>query len=214
MITFSPRVKILLYILLVTALFVSTSLKLTLLLLFLVTVFAARAPLSALKRGLIPISLFLVFTFISNVLFHGGEAVYSIFGLSISREGIVRGGELSLRLFIMILGAKVLTSTTKAEDLVTGISKILGPVGRLGYVRELIYTMSLTLRLLPVVYDEALEAYKEIKNSQGTGLAGKIRLSADLLTRLFERSLKKAKEMPETEETSVPASDDKPSSLP
>jgi len=213
-ITFSPRVKILLYILLVTAVFASGSLTLNLLLLFLVTAAAVRVPPGTLKRGLIPILLFLVFTFISNVLFHEGEIIYTVAGLAVSREGIVRGADLTLRLFIMILGAKVLTATTSAEDLVGGISGILGPVGRLGYVRELIYTMSLTLRLLPVVYDEALDAYREIKNSQGTGLRGRIRLSAELLTRLFERSLKKAREMTVADETSVPASEDKSSGPP
>ncbi len=209
MITFSPRDKILLYILLVVAVFVSNSFKLSLLLLCSVIAFAVKAPLTALKRGLIPIVLFLAFTFISNVLFHEGEIIYKIFGLSISKESLVRGGQLTLRLFILILGAKVLTATTKAEDLVTGISGMLGPIGRLGYVKELVYTMSLTLRLLPIVYNEALEVYKDIKNSQGTGLVDKIKLSAELLTRLFERSLKKAKEMSETDETSIPITGDK-----
>jgi len=209
--TFSPRVKILLYILLVTAVFASGSLTLTFLLLFLVTAFAFRVPLSTLRRGLIPILLFLVFTFISNVLFHAGETVYTVAGLRVSREGIVRGAELTLNLLIMILGAKVLTATTSAEDLVSGISGILGPAGRVGYVRELIYTMSLTLRLLPVVYDEALDAYREIKNSQGRGLTGRIRLSAELLARLFERSLKKAREMTVADGGTTPANKDNPS---
>ncbi len=210
MITFSPRVKILLYILLVTAVFASGSLRLNLLLLFLVTAVALRVPAKTLKRGLIPILLFLVFTFISNVLFHEGEIIYTVAGLQVSREGIVRGSELTLNLFIMILGAKVLTATTGPEELVGGISRLLGPLGRVGYVKELVYTMSLTLRLLPVVYDEALEAYREIRNSQGTGLRGKIRLSAELLARLFERSLKKAKEMTEADDASVHEGGDKP----
>ncbi|GBD96091.1 energy-coupling factor transporter transmembrane protein EcfT [bacterium BMS3Abin06] len=196
---FSPKAKILLYVLLATTVFVSHSFSVSLLSLGFVIFFAIRLPFSTLKRGLIPIILFLTFTFISNVLFQTGNVLYEISGLSITDEGLRRGSLLTLKLFILILGAKVLTSTTKAEDLVNGMSELLGPLGKTGFVKELIFTMSLTLRLLPIVYNEALELYKDVKNSEGTSLAGKIRLSVSLLTPLFERSLKKAREMSDTE---------------
>ena len=192
---FSPRAKILLYILLVIAVFVSNSFKAGLFLLCLVMAFAVRVPFPMLKRGLLPIMFFLTFTFVSNVFYQSGKVSFEIFGLPVTDEGLVRGAGLTLRLFIMILGAKVLTATTKADDLVAGMGKILGPVGRLGYVKELMYTMSLTLRLLPIIYNEALKLYRDLKNSQGTGLTGKIRLAVTLLTPLFQRSLEKAEEI-------------------
>jgi energy-coupling factor transporter transmembrane protein EcfT len=68
-----------------------------------------------------------------------------------------------------------------------------------GFVHELMLTMSLTLRLLPIVYDEAMELYKNVKNSEGTGLHGKFKLAVSLLAPLFERSLEKAKEMTDLE---------------
>jgi energy-coupling factor transport system permease protein len=197
---FSPKAKILLYIFLVIAVFVSGSFKMSLLLLFSVTAFAIRVPLSVLKRGLIPVLLFLTFTFISNVVFQEGKVIYEIFSLPITEDGLRRAGQLTLRLFILILGAKVLTATTKAEDLIIGMNRLLGPVGKLSFVNELVHTMSLTLRLLPIIYKEALDLYKSVKNSQGRGLTGKIKLSVELLTPLFERSLKKAKEMSKSEE--------------
>ena len=195
MVIFSPRVKILLYLLLVIAVFISSSLKLSLLLLFIVSILACRVPFSVLKRGLIPVTLFLTFTFISNVLFQEGKVVSDFLGLQVTEQGLMRGGELTLRLFILILGAKVLTATTRAEELVTGMQGLLGPVGRLAYVEELINTMSLTLRILPIVYDEAMESYRSIKNSDGKGLKDRMKLAVELLTTLFERSLQKAKEM-------------------
>ncbi len=197
--TFSPRAKIILYILLAISVFISGSYKLNLILLCLVTVFAVKVPLSTLKRGLLPITLFLTFTFLSNVLFQEGKTVYKIFGLSITMEGLIGAGRLTLRLFILILGAKVLTATTKAEELVNGMGGLLGPIGRIGFVKELIFTMSLTLRLLPIVYNETLELYKDVKNSEGTSLTGKVKLAVLLLTPLFERSLKKARELSDLE---------------
>ncbi len=192
---FSPQAKIILYILLILAVFLSNSDTINLLLLCCVTVFAFKVPVSTLKRGAVPIVLFLTFTFISNVFFQEGKIIYKIFGLPITEEGLVRGGRLTLRLVILILGAKVLTATTKAEDLVAGMGRLLGPVGRSGFVKEFMLTMSLTLRLLPIVYNEAMELYKDVKNSEGTSLAGKVRLAVSLLTPLFERSLQKAKEI-------------------
>jgi len=200
-VTFNPKARILLYILLVISVFVSNSFKLSLLFLIIVAVFACRVPFSTLRRGSVPITLFLVFTFISNVLFQEGRVVFGLSGLQVTEEGLMRGGQLTLRLFILILGAKVLTATTRAEDLVRGMSGIMGPVGRLEYVKELINTMSLTLRLLPIVYDEALELYRDVKNSDGRGLKDKIKLAVDLLTTLFDRSMKKAKEMSEAKDS-------------
>jgi energy-coupling factor transport system permease protein len=160
-----------------------------------VAVFAIRVPLSSFRRGAIPIILFLMFTFISNVLFLKGETVHEVWGLSIAQEGVVRGGQLTLRLVILILGARVLTASTKAEELVAGLKSILGPFNRSDFVTELIYTMTLTLQLLPIVYDEALKMFRDIRNSEGTKFSGKIRLSVSLITSLFERSLQKAKDM-------------------
>lgn len=196
----SPTAKIILYIVLVIAVFISDSFKADLILLCIVIAIASKAPFSVLKRGIIPISLFLTFTFISNMLFQEGQTLYDIFGLTVTREGLRRGGLLTLRLVILILGAKVLTATTKAEELVSGMKGLLGPVGKVAYVRELIYTMSLTLRLLPIVYNEAMDLYRDVKNSDGSGLTGKIKLAAALLTPLFERSLEKAKEISAMEE--------------
>lgn len=201
--TFSPKAKILLYVLLVILVFASGSYKINLVIMCIVAVLAAKVPFSSLKRGIIPITLFLSFTFISNLLFQEGHVVYDVFGLPLTYDGLVRGGERTLRLFILILGAKVLTSTTVAEDLINAMSALLGPVGRIGFVKELVYTMSLTLRLLPIVYEEAIEVYRNLKNAEEPGLYAKIRLSVELLTSLFNRSLEKAREMSVNEETIV-----------
>jgi len=196
--TVSPQAKIILYILLIITVFILNSDTVHVLLLCCVTVFALNIPASTLRRGAVPIVIFLMFTFVSNMLFQEGKVIYKIFGLTVTEEGLVRGGRLALRLVILILGAKVLTATTKAEDLVAGMGRLLGPAGKAGFVKELILTMSLTLRLLPIVYNEAVELYKDVKNSEGTNLAGKVRLAVSLLTPLFERSLQKAKEMSDT----------------
>jgi energy-coupling factor transport system permease protein len=197
---FSPQAKIVLYVLLIITVFAASSYKITLLLLCGVAVLALRIPVSSLRRGLLPAGIFLIFTFISNVLFQEGEKLYEVLGLAVTGEGLIRGGQLTLRLLVLILGAKVLTATTRPEDLIAGMGRLLGPAGRIVFVKELVFTMSLTLRLLPIIYDEALDLYKDVKSSEGTNLAGKVKLAVSLLTPLFERSLEKARKMADTGE--------------
>lgn len=196
MIKSSPQAKILSYILLIIIAFLSNSFKVSLILLGLVLIFAFKVPLSVLKKGLLPITFFLTFTFLSNILFEEGRVIYEVIGLAITEEGLRRGGHLTLRLFTLILGAKVLVAATTAEDLVKGMTGLLGPIGRFNVVREFIFTMSLTFRFLPVVWDEAQALYREVvSSSPGAMFTDKIKLSVSLLTPLFERSMKKAKEM-------------------
>lgn len=196
MIIFSPAAKILLYIFLVATVFLSNSFKVDLALFALVLSLSFRIPVSVLKRGMIPITLFLAFTFFSNIFFQTGKVIYEFWGIVITDDALRRGGHLALGLFILIIGAKLLTATTKAEDLVKAVSLLLGPIGRLRPVREFIFTMSITLRFLPIIYDEAQMLYRQaIKNSPEATLGGKIKLSVLLLTPLFERSMERAKDL-------------------
>lgn len=198
MIKFSPQAKILSYILLIIIAFLSNSFKVSLILLGLVLIFALKVPLSVLKKGLLPITFFLTFTFLSNIFFEEGRVIYEVIGLAITEEGLRRGGHLTLRLFTLILGAKVLVAATTAEDLVKGMRELLGPVGRFNVVREFIFTMSLTFRFLPVIWGEAQALYREVVSSSPEAIfTDKIKLLVSLLTPLFERSMKKAKELSE-----------------
>lgn len=196
MITFSPTAKILLYIFLIITVFFSNSFKADAGILILVFIFTFGIPVSVLKRGLIPITLFLAFTFFSNILFQSGRVIYEMGGIAVTEEGLRRGGHLTLRLFILILGAKALTGTTKAEELIRAINVLLGPLGRWEPLREFMSTMVRALSFLPIIYDEAQTLYAEaVKNSPETTFLDKIKLSVSLLTPLFERSLKRAKDL-------------------
>ncbi|MEK7308953.1 MAG: energy-coupling factor transporter transmembrane component T [Nitrospirota bacterium] len=196
MITFSPAAKILLYIFFIISVFISNSLEIDLMLLALTFVFAVRVPISILKRGIIPILLFLAFTFFSNILFQTGRVIYEFWGIAVTEEALVRSSHLTLRLFMLIMGAKILTATTSAEEIITAVTVLLGPVGRWKPIKDFISTMSLTLRFLPIIYDEARNLYKEaLKNSPEAAFTDKIRLSALLVTPLFERSMKRAKDL-------------------
>jgi energy-coupling factor transporter transmembrane protein EcfT len=195
---FSPTAKILLYILLIATVFLSDSIKIDFTLLVVVFLCASGVTLSILTRGFVPILLFLGFTFFSNTLFHTGRVVYELAGFTITEEGLMSGIHLTLRLFILILGAKILTATTSADDLVHGMARLLGPFGRWKPVQEFTSTLSLTLSFLPLIYNEARTLYTEtFKNSRTKNLLEKIKLAVALIIPLLERSMKKARELSE-----------------
>ncbi len=196
MIKFSPAAKIFLYILLIVTVFLTNSFKVYLGILILVSFFVFSLQVSVLTRGLVPITLFILFTFVSNALFQTGRVVYEIFGFTLTEEGLKSGGHFALRLFILIFGAKILTATTATDDLVRGMTSLLGPIGRWSPVKEFVSTMSLSIRFLPIIYDEAQTFYREtFKNSAEKTFLDKIRLSASLLSTLFERSIKRARDL-------------------
>jgi energy-coupling factor transporter transmembrane protein EcfT len=195
-ITYRPTAGILLYIFLIILVFISGSVKIDLIVFAAVLAFALRLPMSKLKRGVVPITLFVLFTFLSNLLYQTGRIMFEVLGVEITYEGVERGGHLSLRLLILILGAKVLTSSVTPHELIRAMSGMLGPVGKLRPVRGFVFTMSLTLRFLPVIYDEAKILYRESSdNSPNAHWVERIKSSASLLTPLFERSMKKAREL-------------------
>lgn len=196
MIKFSPTAKILLYILLIIAVFLSNSIKVDIGLLIIVLFFGIGVPPSVLKRGIVLITFFLAFTFFSNILFQTGKVVFEVLGFTITEEGLKRGCHLTLRLFILVLGAKILTATTSMDDLMKAVILLLGPLGKWKPVKDFVSTMSLTVRFLPIIYDEARAFYTEtFKNSQNTSLYDKIKRAVALLVPLFERSIKKAKDL-------------------
>jgi energy-coupling factor transport system permease protein len=195
-VTVSPAARIFLYLILIVLVFLSKTFATDLLLLVLVLAIAFRVPGPVLGRGILPITFFVLFTFFSNVLFSYGRVVYEMWGFSFTEEGLRRGGHLSLRLLTLILGAKVLTATTPADNLVSAMVQLLGPIGRLKSVKEFIVTLSLTLRFLPIIYEEAQNLYRDtVRNASEEGFMVRLRLTASLIAPLFERSLKKARDL-------------------
>ncbi|MBI4686512.1 MAG: hypothetical protein HY756_01835 [Nitrospirae bacterium] len=193
---FSPGVKISSYVLLIFALFLFRSFNVTIILSIIVITLSFTVSFSTLKKGLFPILLFLTFTFLSNAFFHTGKVSYEIGRLTMTEEGISDGVRLTLRLFTLILGAKILTSTTTAEELVRGMSTLLGPLGRIKAIKEFMTIMSLTFRFLPIIYNEAQNLYKEAKsNYTKATFIDKLKVFAAILTPLFERSMKKARDL-------------------
>lgn len=187
----SSEIKIILYIVFIVCLFLIRDVTVYLFIFVAISIFLLRIPFKSLRSGWIPISLFLLFTFISNVLFQHGRILYSIGPLVITGEGLDIAFIRTTRVFFMIAGAKILTAKTQIELLVGAFGKILKPLERLGIpVVEFFSTMCLTMKSLPGLKDQIAETYRErMKEGNITGFWNRVRVISMFLMPLFVKSI-------------------------
>lgn len=74
----------------------------------------------------------------------------------ISWQGLRKGVFMVLRLIYLVIGSSLLTYTTTPNKLTDGIESLLKPLGKLGVpVHDLAMMMSLALRFIPILLEEA-----------------------------------------------------------
>jgi energy-coupling factor transport system permease protein len=154
-----PRTKIiltLLFTLVVFALHAPVTLVLLLLLSFCMAQYAGR-PLRHSLRGLKPIAYLAAFTAFTHILFDGGPTLAESGILSlVSHDGAERSLMMILRLTVVINGTSLLTVTTTPLTLADGLQWLMKPLQRIGVpVGEIAMMMTLSLRFMPVIAEEA-----------------------------------------------------------
>jgi len=150
-----------------------------------------KIPVRILKKGWIPISIFLSFTFFSNLLFRHGKVLFTAGPLIVTAEGLTDASVKTLRILFMIAGAKLLTGTTSVESLTRAFGRLLKPLQYAGIpVNEFISTMGLTLKSLPMLKKQFLTMYRE-RTQQGTirGFVNRARVVSAFLMPLFVKSI-------------------------
>lgn len=152
-----PRVKILATILYIVALFVVKDfIGFATAFVGLVAVTAiSKVPVSFIMRGLKPVFLIILFTFVINMFMIKGEVLVSLWFLEITREGLRTAVFMGVRLVLLIIGSSLLTLTTKPISLTDGIEALLSPFRRFGLpAHELAMMMTIALRFIPTLLEE------------------------------------------------------------
>lgn len=116
------RVKILAAMLFIVLLFVirsaATYVIMTLFVLFMVKL--SGVPVKFILRGLKPMLFILAFTVVINVLMTPGESLAEVkiffWTLRVTREGVIAGVYMLLRLIYLVIGTSILTLTTSPAD--------------------------------------------------------------------------------------------------
>lgn len=175
--------------------------------------FFLRLPFRTLKAGWLPISLFLIFTFMSNVIGRHGRVLLPAGFFTVTDEGLQIAALRTTRLFLMIGSAKVLMASAKAEDMVSALGRLFGPFERVGVpVKDFFHTMGLTVKCFPVLKNMAAEAYrKNVEKSEVRGFWGRARVISAFLMPLFVESLQSPESFFEGDDlSSVPPPKNKP----
>lgn len=184
--------RILLYVIFVIFLFVVTNLTVYLLVFAVLCLLLLRIPFKKVKAGWIPITIFLSYTFVSNVVGRSGKIVFSWGPVSLTDEGINIAAVRTLRVLFMIGGAKIMMASAKSEETIEGLGRLLRPLERVGLpVKDFFETMGLTVKCFPVLKDMALETYREnMKTADAKGFWGRARVISAFLLPMFVKSLK------------------------
>ncbi len=152
-----PRIKILATIFYIVALFVVKDfIGFATAFIGLIAVTAiSKVPVSFILRGLKPVFLIILFTFVINMFMIRGEVLVSLWFLEITREGLRTAVFMGVRLVLLIIGSSLLTLTTKPISLTDGIEALLSPFRRFGLpAHELAMMMTIALRFIPTLLEE------------------------------------------------------------
>lgn len=118
-------------------------------------VILSRVPLSFILRGMKPIFMILIFTFVLNIFMVDGHILWQWKFLKITEEGVYRALFMGLRLVLLIISSSLLTLTTKPIELTDGLEKLMAPLALLHVpAHEIAMMMSIALRFIPTLLSE------------------------------------------------------------
>lgn len=166
----------------------------------LLSILLTRVPARIFFRGLLSIWLLLIITFSLQAFFTPGEVLWELGFLKITKEGLAGGGQIFLRLALLVLIAFLLTLTTSPLNLTAGLESILSPLKRCGApTHELAMMMTIALRFVPTLLAEADKVAKAQK-SRGAGfssgsLLNRVKGLLPLFVPLFAGALRNAEEL-------------------
>lgn len=151
------RTKIIATILFIVELFIVNNFYGFLLATFAISIIigVSKVPVSFIFKGLKPVFIIIVFTFVINILMIDGRVLFSFSIFTITYEGLYRAFFMAARLILLIIGSSLLTLTTKPLSLTDGIEKLLRPFEIVKVPsHEIAMMMTIALRFIPTLLEE------------------------------------------------------------
>ena len=198
-----PRAKILLTVLLITAVFTAgTWIGYAGLFIFMGAVIGFSG-LNAkyVLKGIRPIFYIVLLTFFINLFFNAGETVLVQWGIvKITKEGLTSAVFMALRLLLLVLGTQLLTLTTSPIALTDGLERLLKPLSKIGFPsHELAMMMSIALRFIPTLMEETDKIMKAQMargaDFESGNLLNRAKAMLPLLVPLFVSAFRRADEL-------------------
>ena len=198
-----PRIKLLLTIVYITALFLAKGVfSYVLMLAVLLTCLSLSKikPKTAIS-GLRPIMIILLVMMVFNIfLIRDDSVIFEFHRIIITRKGIFTAVFMAARLMMLIVGAFLLTYTTSPIALTDGIERILNPLKKIKLpIHELAMMMSIALRMIPALIEET-DKIMSAQKARGAdfetgGLIKRAKAILPLVIPLFVSAFRRADEL-------------------
>ncbi len=195
-----PRVKIILLIAVIVAVFLAGNLLafVPVIAFLIVVTKLSKVPVKMMLKGLKPLRLILILTFVLNLFFLQGETVLLDLGFAqIKQEALVLAVHYSLRLILLVLFSSILTLTTPPITLTDGLERLLSPLRVIHFpAHEMAMMMSIALRFIPTLMEEADKIMKA-QTARGAdfesgNLIARAKAMVPLLVPLFVSAFRRA----------------------
>lgn len=154
----------------------------------------SRVHIRFLLRALKPMLFIILITFVLNLFTFTGGAI------KFSPESVAKAFAMAGRLALMVMGSQILTLTTSPLALTDAIETLLRPLKKLHFpVHELAMMMSIALRFIPTLLDEA-QRIMQAQKSRGAdfesgNLFRRAKALIPLLVPLFVSAFRRADEL-------------------
>ena len=204
-----PRTKIVSLIILMVMVFVIDS-PVEFMIAGLITVGAillSRVPIGYIIKGLKPVWIIITFTAIINIFMGSGETViFEWKFIVITKEALYLAVSMMTRVVLLVALSSLLTLSTSAMNLTTGIEKLLHPLEKIKFpAHEIAMMMSIALRFIPTLSDEAEKIMKAQKargnDFESGGIIKKAGAMIPLFVPLFISAFRRADDLAMAMET-------------
>lgn len=197
-----PRTKIIITMLFMVILFIIDSIwALLAALVFVAAAYSiAKIPVKYAIKGIRPVLFIILFTVVINMFMTDGNTLVNLGFARITDQGLLRAAVVSLRVFMLIASASVMTYTTTPIMLTDGIEKLLNPLKKIKFpVHEMAMMMTIALRFIPTLIDETdkiMKAQAARGADIGTGnLLERAKSFIPILIPLFVSSFRRADDL-------------------
>jgi len=197
-----PRTKLIITMLFMVILFIIDSIwALLAALLFVAAAYwIAKIPVKYAIKGIRPVLFIILFTVVINMFMTDGNTLVNLGFARITDQGLLRAATVSLRVFMLIASASVMTYTTTPIMLTDGIEKLLNPLKKIKFpVHEMAMMMTIALRFIPTLIDETdkiMKAQAARGADIGTGnLLERAKSFIPILIPLFVSSFRRADDL-------------------
>ncbi len=160
----------------------------------------SNVPFKFMIKGMRGILFLLLITVFFNLFLTPGEALITVWKLTITKEGLWLAFTMAVRLTLLIIGSSVMTLTTTPNNLTDGMERMLRPLRIFKVpVHEVAMMMSIALRFIPILLEETDKIMKaQIARGadfESGNLIKKAKALVPLLVPLFISAFRRANDL-------------------